>query len=407
MRRAIIGCLLGGAIGTAHAQSSVTLYGIIDLGVTYVNSAQTGKASGGLQGGHQLALTDATSTGLSGSRWGLRGTEDLGGGLKALFVIENGFNANTGVLAQGGAEFGRQAFVGMSSGFGTVTLGRQYDSMVDFVQPLAVVGQWAGFMGTHPDDVDNLANSNRINNAIKFNTVNYGGFTAGAAYSFGGAPGNLTQNQIWSVGAAYAGGGFSFGAGYLNARDPNISFYGNTPNKGGVTVNNLGALGSATSAQLNPVYAGYASAHTTGILGLGAAYTAGPATFGFVATNTRFESLGSASGPNPFGYTGTAEFTNLEVSVRSRLSAALLVGAAFDYLRRGSVNGDGGAKYLQLDLGADYNLSKRTDVYGLVVLQRATGRDSLNQVAVASISGFSPSTTDRQVGVRVALRHKF
>jgi predicted porin len=399
--------LLGGAICTVHAQSTVTLYGIVDQGVTYVNNAQTAKVGGVLAGGHQLALTDGTATGVSGSRWGLRGSEDLGGGLKALFVLENGFNANSGALAQGGAEFGRQAYVGVSSGFGTVTLGRQYDTLVDFVQPLAVVGQWAGYMGTHPDDVDNLANSNRINNAVKFSTATYRGFSAGAAYSLGGVPGSITQNQIWSVGAGYAGGAFSFGAGYLNARDPNISFYGNTPNKGGVSANNMGAFGSATSAQSNPVFAGYASAKTTAIFGMGAAYAIDSTTFGLVVTNTRFESLGSASGPNPFGYSGTAEFTNLEFSVRSRLTPSVLLGTAFNYLKRNSVNGDGGARYLQLDFGADYNLSKRTDIYALTVLQRATGRDSLNQPAVASISGFSPSTTNKQVGFRIALRHKF
>jgi predicted porin len=76
-------------------------------------------------------------------------------------------------------------------------------------------------------------------------------------------------------------------------------------------------------------------------------------------------------------------------------------------MRRNSVKGDGGARYLQLDFGADYNLSKRTDLYALTVVQRASGRDSLNQPAVASISGFSPSASSRQVGVRIALRHKF
>ena len=407
MKKIYIGLFLSYFVCTAHAQSTVNLYGIVDLGITYVNNARTGKADSALSGAHQVALTDGTATGVSGSRWGLRGSEDLGGGVKSLFVIENGFNANSGALAQGGAEFGRQAYVGIAGGPGTVTLGRQYDPLVDFVQPLAVVGQWAGYMGTHPDDVDNLANTNRINNAVKVTSAAYHGFSAGAAYSFGGTAGSMTQNQIWSVGAGYAGSSLSLGAGYLNARDPNISFYGNTPNKGGVTANNLGTLGSATSAQSNPVFAGYASAKTTEIFGLGAAYTLSFTTLGFVATNTRFESLGSASGPNPFGYSGTAQFTNLEFSVRSRLTTALLIGTAFDYVKRNSVKGDGGARYFQLDFGADYNLSKRTDLYALTVLQRASGRDSFNQPAVASISGFSPSATSKQVGVRVALRHKF
>jgi predicted porin len=75
---------------------------------------------------------------INGSRWGLRGAEDLGGGLKAIFVLENGFSVQNGRLAQDGREFGRQAYVGVgSTQFGTVTLGRQYDSLVDFVAPLS------------------------------------------------------------------------------------------------------------------------------------------------------------------------------------------------------------------------------------------------------------------------------
>lgn len=392
----------------AHAQSNVTLYGVVDLGITYTNSAQTGKAGTNPIGASQVALTDAHSTGLSGSRWGLRGSEDLGGGMKAIFVLENGFNANTGTLAQGGAEFGRQSYVGISSvDVGTVTLGRQYDPYIDFVQPLSASGTFAGYMGSHPNDLDNLTNTNRINNSIKFTTLKYGGFSAGGLYSLGGVTGSPTQNQIWALGAGYSGAGLSVGAGYLNARDPNVSFYGNTPNKGVATANNLGSFGSATSPESNPVFAGYASAKTTQIVGAAVNYTLERTTFGLLVTNTRFEDLGTTVAPNPRGYSGDANFTSAEVNVRSQLTPALLLGAAFDYTKRNSVNGDGGATYLQLDLGAIYSLSKRTDLYALAVLQRASGVDSLGQPAVASISGFSPSATDKQVGTRVGIRHKF
>jgi predicted porin len=390
-----------------HAQSSVTLYGIIDLGLTYTNIAQTSKAGNRLIGGSQFALTDAHATGLSGSRWGLRGAEDLGGGAKAIFVLENGFMANTGALAQGGAEFGRQAYVGVSSNYGTVTAGRQYDPLIDFVQQFSASGTWAGYMGAHPDDLDNLTNTNRINNSVKFTTAKYGGFSAAALYSFGGVAGSVTQNQIWGAGLGYTGGSFALAAGYLNARDPNVSFYGNTPNKGTSTANNIGSAGSAAAPQSYPVYAGYASAKTLQIIGGGASYTAGSAIFSFAATSTRFDSLGSSSGPNPLGYSGNAVFTSLDFNVRYRLTPFLQLGSGIDYTHRNSVKNDDGAKYLQLDLGADYNLSKRTDLYLLTVLQRAMGRDSLGQSAVASIAGFSPSTTDKQIGVRLGIRHKF
>src|SRR3981189_1533430 len=90
---------LGTVAGAAQAQSSVTLYGIVDAGFVYTNSSA----------GQKLYSTSAGN--LRGDRWGLRGTEDLGGGLKALFVLENGFNAFSGKLGQGGDEFGRQAYV--------------------------------------------------------------------------------------------------------------------------------------------------------------------------------------------------------------------------------------------------------------------------------------------------------
>src|ERR1700758_2108659 len=102
---------------TAHAQSSVTLYGLIDAGITYTNNQ------------HGQKNFQATSGDINGSRFGLRGAEDLGGGLKAIFTLENGFSIQNGQLGQGGRLFGRQAFVGLSSdSYGTLTVGRQYDS---------------------------------------------------------------------------------------------------------------------------------------------------------------------------------------------------------------------------------------------------------------------------------------
>src|SRR5262245_38630711 len=98
---------------SAHAQSSVTLYGVIDAGLIYVNN---------VNGAHQYA---AQAGWYQGNRWGLYGTEDLGGGYQAIFRLESGFSVQTGALGQGGALFGRQAYVGLASPYGTVTLGRQ------------------------------------------------------------------------------------------------------------------------------------------------------------------------------------------------------------------------------------------------------------------------------------------
>ncbi|WP_242539968.1 porin, partial [Trinickia mobilis] len=154
-----------GAAGAAHAQNSVTLYGVIDNSLTYIHNAAT-NAQG--QSQNLWALGNSNSGDLSGTRWGLKGAEDLGGGLKAIFQLENGFNPSTGQLNQGGREWGRQAFVGIASDkFGTLTLGRQYDPLVDMIQGItgdAYLGSSFATVG----DVDNYDNSSRTNNAIKY-----------------------------------------------------------------------------------------------------------------------------------------------------------------------------------------------------------------------------------------------
>src|SRR6202790_564114 len=153
-------------VAGAHAQNSVTLYGVIDEGFDYTNNVN-GKKDYELQSGYA-----------QGSRWGLKGAEDLGGGVKAIFTLENGFNVNNGRLGQGGREFGRQAFVGLSSiDYCSVTLGRQYDSMRHYVGPLALTGtQYGGTHFAHPFNNDNLNNNSfSINNSIKYQSVNYAG----------------------------------------------------------------------------------------------------------------------------------------------------------------------------------------------------------------------------------------
>ncbi|WP_343654329.1 porin [Paraburkholderia caribensis] len=392
---------------SASAQSSVLLYGVVDLGINYTNNAQTARLGATPTGHSQVFMGDGTITGLSGSRWGLRGSEALGNGLTAVFVLENGFFANNGALAQGGAGFGRQVYVGLQGAFGNITLGRQYDPMLDYLQPLTVTGQWAGSMGAHADDVDNLSNTNRVNNAIKFRSVAYSGFSWEGLYSFGGVAGQPTQNQIWSLGAGYSGSWLTVGLGYLNARNPNVSFYGNTPNKGSSAANNIGSFGLATAGESIPAYAGFASAETLSIAGAAFRITVGDAQVGAVATRTQFDSLGSQSGPNPLRYSGDVAFNSFEINGSYRITPALQVGAGVNYTRRGSVNGDDGARYQQAELGTVYSLSTRTDLYAMCVYQHASGRDSLGQAAVATINGFSPSARDKQIAMRVAVRHKF
>ena len=384
---------LGAFAGVAHAQSSVTLYGIIDEGFN-INTNSGGK--------HLYNLSSGV---MQGSRFGLRGTEDLGGGLKAIFVLENGFDVNNGKLGQGGLMFGRQAYVGLSSQFGTVTLGRQYDSVVDYVGPLEAGDQWGGYIAAHPGDIDNFNNAYRTNSTVKYTSANYGGLTFGGTYSFGGQAGNITGNQIWSLGAGYNNGPLVLGVGYLNARTPAAS--GGLFNNGGTASTNTGAL--SNFAVQSPVYAGFASANTYQVIGAGGAYTFGAATIGATYSNIRFANLG-VSFASPFkGQSAT--FNNAELNFKYQLTPALLVGAAYDYTRGAEINGASRAQYHQGSVGVDYFLSKRTDVYVIGVYQHALG-ETLSVTgatvnATAGINGLSGSSNQNQLAARVGIRHKF
>ena len=95
---------LSPALSAAATATSVQLYGLIDTGLQYINNGPGGNSKTGMSTGN-----------LSGSRWGLRGTEDLGDGLSTVFVLENGFDSDNGTTMQGGRLFGRQAYVGLAS----------------------------------------------------------------------------------------------------------------------------------------------------------------------------------------------------------------------------------------------------------------------------------------------------
>ncbi|GAB7537785.1 porin [Burkholderia sp. 3C] len=382
--------VLGAMTEAAHAQGSVTLYGIIDEGINYTSNA----------GGH--SLYNLSSGMLQGSRFGLRGEENLGGGLKAVFTLENGFDVNSGKLGQGGLMFGRQAFVGLASErFGRVTLGRQYDSVVDYVGILSVADAWGGTIAAHAGDIDNFNNSYRTNNTVKYVGPRYGGFTWGGTYSVGGVAGSVSQNQIWSLGAGYAGGSVTLGIGYLNARTPS--------NLGGLFGNSTSAATPAVVS--NPIYSGYASANSYQVIALGGTYAIGAATLGATYSNVRFLNLGG-NGATGFRAGGSATFDNAELSLRYQLTPALLLASGFDYTRSNAVtlaNGasNAGARYYQGEIGADYALSKRTDVYFSAVYQKASGHDSTGKDAVAALTSLSASSTDHQAAVHLAIRQKF
>jgi general bacterial porin, GBP family len=373
------------AASGAHAQSSVTLYGLVDAGLTYVsneasknstitaNGLSNGKATFGMTGGN-----------VQQSRWGLRGVEDLGGGLRALFNLESGFNVTNGSTVSS-ALFNRQAYVGLSSDFGTVTLGRQYDSMVDYVAPISATGSWGGTYFAHPGDDDNLNSTFSISNSVKYQSMNYAGFSASALYGFSNQAG-FADNRAYSVGAGYTNGGLRVGAAYLQLQGLNSG-------NGNGAVQDLPTF---TTANLPGI-------QNQRTWGLGASYTMGPALFGAVFTQSRFQDrIADAS----------VRYNNYEINVRYDLTPEFAMGAAYTYTQSlrntpgsGSTN-NLSAHWNQFGLQGDYSLSKRTDLYAESVFQMGAN----NQVGtnLAQVNGTNaPSTSRNQVVVSAGIRHRF
>ncbi|MGF6767571.1 putative porin [Paraburkholderia sp. GAS199] len=382
----VTAAVLSGVALNAQAQSSVSLYGLIDAGVSYVNHARAGSGHDSL-----LKYDDGVA---SGSRWGLRGTEDLGGGLKALFMLQSGFNSGTGTLNQGGALFGRQAFIGLSqTGIGSLTLGRQYSFSTKYLGAGYSTGSQtaAGNYAYHINDVDQLTSS-RINNAIKFSSADFSGFTFGAMYAFSnqagafaGAPstGPTTapvagSSRTYSFGVNYANGPFAVGAAYTDIHYPN---------------------------QAVPAYATTISNVSTGSVrdlrtfGVGTRYTVGAAILWALYTNTRFETL-----------TGSVTiFTAYDAGAKYAFTPAFNVGVGYTFMHLSDTNT---GHWNQVNLSADYSFSKRTDVYALAIYQIASGRNGEQNVQAeigSSANFFGPSGTgaNNQLALRLGIRHRF
>ncbi|MDI7066719.1 porin, partial [Klebsiella pneumoniae] len=97
---------------------------------------------------------------------------------------------------------------GLSGGFGKVTAGRQNDTSADFLGALTAANQWAGGLGAHPGNTDNLYVNERISNSVKFTSNDYAGFRFSGLYSFGGTAGDFSNNRVWGLGATSANGPF-------------------------------------------------------------------------------------------------------------------------------------------------------------------------------------------------------
>jgi GBP family porin len=376
--------------GAANAQSSVTLYGLIDTGITYTSNQRVNASSG-------HSNFQATSGNLNASRWGLRGSEDLGGGLRAIFTLENGFTITNGKLGQGGRMFGRQAWVGLASEqYGSLTLGRQYDSVVDYLGPMSLTGtQYGGTLFAHPFDNDNLNNTFRVNNSVKYTSINYSGLKFGGLYGFSNQPGAFANNRAYSLGASYSNGPLNIAAAYMEINHPGI--------------NGTGALDGSSASADSPFVAARQR-----VWGAGANYSFGAATVGAIWTQTKLDnassiSTGSAASPAQFSSVSGLSFNNYEVNARYDLTPAWRVTGAYTFTdgRFSNATTSAKPKWNQISLLSDYALSKRTDVYLEGVYQHVSGASG-TILGGALINGIgAQSATNKQVAVAAGIRTRF
>ncbi|WP_345816095.1 porin [Paraburkholderia sp. PREW-6R] len=386
MKRSIFAVALFGTFAvSAHAQSSVTLYGLIDTGLVYTNS-QLGHSN------FQLLSSETQNT-----VFGLKGSEDLGGGLHAVFKLEQGFLLNNGAQAFSGDGFGSQAWVGLQSdAYGTLTFGRQFDVMNDLVGPLtAEFNTWGGSMAAHPFENDNLAaDSVVINNSVKYTSPTLYGITAETMYSFSNKAGDFANNRSYGFGISYAQGPINLAAGYLQ-----LSNAGN-------------GSGAVTSGDTSADFI----AQRQRIWSVGGNYTFGPATVGLVWSHSQIDnaagvfSFGTgtylgATDPSAGTLAGSLRLDNYEVNAKYALTPAVTLSGAYTYTH-GAYNGSSPGWNTGM-LQADYSLSKRTDFYLEGVYQNVHGAPADSVLSHAMINTLSPSSTNAQVAVTVGLRHAF
>ncbi|NML32347.1 porin [Paraburkholderia sp. G-4-1-8] len=189
--------VLMGPLKIAMAQSSVTLYGILDVGVQYTTRADGTHSAVNLQNYGNVPTI-----------FGLTGTEDLGGGLSAIFQLSQSFSMSNGQAGIPGSAFGWQSYVGLKGNFGTVTAGRQFSVLFD---------QTVMFDPTYFAAYGGQSQLNPLsdiieNNSIKYRSNSLGGFVLEGLVSTDGVAGNFRSGRTFELGAQYSNGPFSLGA---------------------------------------------------------------------------------------------------------------------------------------------------------------------------------------------------
>jgi len=340
----------------AWAQSSVTLYGSLDAGVAYVSNV----------GGSSKWMLEQGN--MQPDRWGLRGVEDLGGGMKAVFQLENGFYTNNGAFAKANTLFNRQAYVGLSSSqFGTLTLGHQTPFSFDVLGPFSTAYLAASWYAFHPGNIDQLADTGVVpyDNSVKYKSPSWYGLSLGAMMGLGNTT-NFATGRTMSFALSYANGPFKAGASWSNERNRTVS---------------IATIGvDAFQGQPAATY----MADKVENMGAGASYRFGKLLVHGLYTRTKLQSN---------GYSDT--FQSYDAGANYQFTAANSVagGAATSTLS--------GRRWTQVMIGDVYALSKSTQVYVNALYQHA------NSNAHAAFFTAGVSSGRNQTIVLTGIHHSF
>ncbi|MBN3845890.1 MULTISPECIES: porin [Burkholderiaceae] len=349
------------ACGSAAAQSSVTIFGMMDAGITYVNNS----------GGKSKTFFDDGI--YYPNMLGFLGQEDLGGGTKAIFELVNQFSlANGSTIPTANALFNRTAYVGLSNTqLGRLTFGTQYDFMKDQLLSYDASLYTGGFYNfregpfqtlgipgnpTGSWDFDRIGGSSRMQNSVKYQSVDYSGFSFGMMYGFGNVAGSVSADNAVSAALEYRHGGFGIAAAYTEIKYPEMS-------NGHDGIRNWG---------------------------VGTQYDTGKVLANLLYTNTRNTLTGG-------------QIDMVQIGANWHVTPFWSLGADYQYMQGNAVLLDNKAH--EVAASVMYSLSKRTSVYVEGIYQRATGS---NGSATAWINGLSaPSSTGSQLLTRIGMTTTF
>jgi len=375
MALATLACLCA---GTSNAQSSVVVYGVFDTALRYTTNA-------GPDGARKLSVDGGM---IQGSRLGFRGTEDMGGNLKAIFDLQAGFNPDTGGSAQQGQLFGRQAWVGLQADWGTLTAGRQFglgfDTLASF-DPYGVGNH--GAISWHADLV-----GVRFDNTLKYR-AGFGPIGVAAAYSFGEQPGNRVKGQTAALAAGYTAGDYAFNAMVQQSTD--------------VNEHRARAWAAGGTAQAGPVklFGGYV--HNRRDQGFAVCGSNNATSLGSTPVGCQLPSAAA----NPNGINGPLSNTGLRAGPANAdaKTGFVVLGATWQTTAQFTLTAGFMGENNQVEIAgasegrrrtfygvADYYLSKRTDIYASVDHDRRSG------AYAGAYSG-----RDTQTGLMLGLRHRF